>query len=205
MLAYIAGKLLVKTENSCIILTPSGVGYEIFVTDHVLYSLPERGEYTELYTAFIVREDAQELFGFSTWDERQCFLMLISINRVGARTAIAILSRYNPDDLRRIVAQDDVLALTQVSGIGKQTAQKVFLELKYKLKGDGDSVILAPSETFNSSVFRDALTGLTNLGYDEIIATQVLKEILKENSDYDVSMALRTALKVLGKMKEQTS
>lgn len=194
MIAYIEGRILEKTETSCVLVTQDGVGYEIYIPSHTLYALPTRGEHFYLYTAFVVREDAQELFGFETWDERETFRMLITINRVGARTALSILSSFRPDDLRRIVAQDDMLALTKVSGIGKQTGQKIFLELQYKMKGDSMPISLKGAE-IPSSVFKDALTGLLNLGYEEGQVLPLLKDILTEQADLSVSEALRATLK----------
>ncbi|WP_458399035.1 Holliday junction branch migration protein RuvA [Mailhella sp.] len=203
MLAYIEGRLLERAENSCVLVTAGGVGYEIFLPEHALASLPAQGGMASFFTSFIVREDAQELFGFPTWDERQTFVLLRGINRVGARTALAILSQYRPDDLRRIVADDDANALTRVPGIGKKTAQQIFLELKYKLKpGDGPIALSSPGAAApGSSVYRDALTGLANLGYDEDSAGPLLKEALAADPDLSVGEALRAVLKAVGKGK----
>ena len=203
MLAYIEGRLLERAENSCVLVTAGGVGYEIFLPEHALASLPAQGGMASFFTSFIVREDAQELFGFPTWDERQTFVLLRGINRVGARTALAILSQYRPDDLRRIVAEDDANALTRVPGIGKKTAQQIFLELKYKLKpGDGPISLSAPSASAPANtVYRDALTGLANLGYDEDMAGPLLKEALAADPDLSVGEALRAVLKAVGKGK----
>ncbi|MBQ4615285.1 MAG: Holliday junction branch migration protein RuvA [Mailhella sp.] len=203
MLAYIEGRLLERAENSCVLVTAGGVGYEIFLPEHALASLPAQGGMASFFTSFIVREDAQELFGFPTWDERQTFALLRGINRVGARTALAILSQYRPDDLRRIVAEDDANALTRVPGIGKKTAQQIFLELKYKLKpGDGSISFSAPSAAAPANtVYRDALTGLANLGYDEDMAGPLLKEALAADPDLSVGEALRAVLKAVGKGK----
>ena len=203
MLAYIEGRLLERTETSCVLVTAGGVGYEIFLPEHALASLPAQGGMASFFTSFIVREDAQELFGFPTWDERQTFVLLRGINRVGARTALAILSQYRPDDLRRIVAEDDANALTRVPGIGKKTAQQIFLELKYKLKpGDGPISLSAPSASAPANtVYRDALTGLANLGYDEDMAGPLLKEALAADPDLSVGEALRAVLKAVGKGK----
>ena len=203
MLAYIEGRLLERAENSCVLVTAGGVGYEIFLPEHALSSLPAQGGMASFFTSFIVREDAQELFGFPTWDERQTFVLLRGINRVGARTALAILSQYRPDDLRRIVAEDDANALTRVPGIGKKTAQQIFLELKYKLKtGDGPVSLSAPgSAAPANTVYRDALTGLANLGYDEDMAGPLLKEALAADPDLSVGEALRAVLKAVGKGK----
>jgi Holliday junction DNA helicase RuvA len=203
MLAYIEGRLLERAETSCVLVTAGGVGYEIFLPEHALASLPAQGGMASFFTSFIVREDAQELFGFPTWDERQTFVLLRGINRVGARTALAILSQYRPDDLRRIVLEDDANALTRVPGIGKKTAQQIFLELKYKLKpGDGPVSFSEPAGTAPvNTVYRDALTGLANLGYDEDMAGPLLKEALAADPDLSVGEALRAVLKAVGKGK----
>ena len=201
MLAYLEGRVLERTENGCVLVTAGGIGYEIFLPEHALTQLPAQGGSAAFYTSFIVREDAQELFGFPSWDERQTFNLLTGINRVGARTALAILSRYRPDALRRIVADDDAAALTQVSGIGKKTAQQIFLELKYKLKGEAP-VSLSAAAAGRPSVYRDALTGLANLGYDEETAGQVLRRVLESDPELDVGEALRAALKALARGKK---
>lgn len=199
MIAYLEGKLLQRTAQSIIISTNCGIGYEVFIPQSM--ALPKIGGELFVYTAFVVREDAQELFGFSTFDERETFKMLITINRVGARTALAILSVYKPDDLRRIVAQDDVNALTKVSGIGKQTGQKIFLELKYKFKADTNLAGMVLPSAANTGVFNDALTGLLNLGYDNQSAGEVLSEVLRKEPDLGVGEALRAALKAIAKKK----
>lgn len=199
MIAAIEGRVGERTEHSCILHTEGGLGYEVYLPVHALADLPEKGGFATFYTCQIVREDSQELFGFPTWDERQVFLLLISITRVGARTALAVLSQFRPDDLRRVVLEDDVLALTRVSGIGKKSAQQIFLELKYKLKVDNVPV----SGLINrpGALFRDVLTGLTNLGYAEDEVAPRLREVLAEQPDLDVSSALRATLKALGKSK----
>lgn len=201
MLAYVEGRLLEVSENACVLVTAGGAGYEIFLPSHALERLPDKGQAAAFYTCLVVREDAQELFGFPTWDERQTFLTLLGITRVGARTALAILSRFRPDDLRRMVAEDDVLALTRVSGIGKKSAQQIFLELKYKLKASGMPALLPPGMDRPGSVYRDALAGLANLGYEEEIAALALKDALAAEPDLDVSGALRAALRALAKGK----
>lgn len=198
MIAYVEGRIAEITENACVLITPGGVGYEVFLTTHLLSRLPGQGESMHFFTGTIVREDALELYGFESWDERETFFVLTSISRVGARTAMAILSVFRPDDLRRMVAEDDVLSLTRVSGIGKKTGQQIFLELKYKLKGDA---VAAPSKGAlkNSGVLADVVAGLVNLGYDEEEALQTAKGVLEAESDLDVSSALRASLKALAR------
>ena len=180
-------------------MTESGVGYEVHLPGHTLTALPPRGERLELFICTVVREDAIELFGFSSWDERQTFLVLTSISKVGAKTGNAILSLFRPDDLRRIVAEDDWLMLTRVSGIGKKTAQHIFLELKYKLAATAGLAALGGGG--QSRLFKDVLAGLTNLGWDEHEAADVLKEVLAAEPDLDVNGALRASLKLLGQRR----
>lgn len=202
MIAYLEGRLGEVWGNACVVITASGVGYEVAVPAHTLAALPRAGGDVAFHTCLCVREDALELYGFATFEERQTFETLLSISKVGARTALGILSTFRPADLRRLVLEDDVLALTQVTGIGKKTAQHIFLELKYKLKTDDapQGASLAPDGK-PGSVFRDALAGLANLGYSEAECAQVVKNILHEEPDLDVTGALRAALKALAKGK----
>jgi Holliday junction DNA helicase RuvA len=198
MIASIEGRIAELTENACIVVTSGGVGYEVFLTSHALSRLPSRGEAAHFFTATVVREDALELYGFELWEERETFFVLTSISRVGARTAMAILSVFRPDDLRRLVAEDDMLALTRVSGIGKKTGQQIFLELKYKLKGEA-GVLSVASLPRAGGVLADAVAGLVNLGYDEEEALRTVKIVLEKEGDLDVSGALRAALKALAR------
>ena len=199
MIAYVEGRLAEVMEDACLLITNGGVGYEIGMPGHFLSRLPTRGESVFCYTATVVREDALELYGFSSWDERQTFIVLMSISRVGAKTALSILTVFRPDDLRELVAGDDVAALTRVPGIGKKTAQQLFLELKYKLKMDGGVILPAMDLGSAGSVTRDGVAGLINLGYAEEEAARVVKAVLKEEPDLDVGSLLRAALKALGK------
>lgn len=203
MIAYVEGRLAQVWGNTALVVTQGGVGYAVGLPAHTLASLPGRGEVVAFYTSLAVREDALELFGFASFEERQTFEVLVSISKVGARTALGILSIFRPDDLRRLVLEDDVLALTRVSGIGKKTAEHIFLELKYKLKVDDapQAAALVGSGVRPGSVFRDVLDGLGNLGYSEDACAPMVKKILLEEPDLDVTGALRAALKTLAKGK----
>lgn len=202
MIAYIEGRLAETWGNACLIVTEGGMGYEVALPAHTLAALPARGGTVAVYTSLAVREDALELFGFATFEERQTFQVLVSISKVGARTALSILSIFRPDDLRRIVIEEDVPALTRVSGIGKKTAQHIFLELKYKLKvEDGPRAAALVSEVRPGSVFRDVLDGLANLGYAEEECAPLVRKLLHDEPDLDVTGALRAALKALARGK----
>ncbi|QJT11188.1 Holliday junction branch migration protein RuvA [Oceanidesulfovibrio marinus] len=194
MIAYLEGRLLEVGESSLVLVTEGGVGYELYAPVPLLARLPVRGEQLTVYVQTIVREDAIELYGFEDWESRKLFAMLISISKLGPKTGLAILSMYSPDDLRRVVADEDVAALTKVPGIGKKTGQHIFLELKYKLK---DTVGGLPAAGPAGSVLRDAVTGLVNLGYSEEEARPAVEQALADDADLDVAEALRAALKRL--------
>jgi Holliday junction DNA helicase RuvA len=197
MIAYIEGRVAEVTPQSCVLATAGGLGYEVFLTARDLAGLPERGGEAAFYTSLVVREDANELFGFRSFEERRAFLILTSISRVGAKTAMSVLSVFRPAELHRLVAEEDPLALTAVPGIGKKSAQQIFLELKYKLKMED-----LPAGTqghATSGVLRDALSGLAGLGYSEDEGREALGAVLAAEPDLDVSAALRAALKKLAK------
>ena len=198
MIAYLEGRLAETWDEACLLVTESGVGYEVGLPTHTCAALPERGKHAAFYICHVIREDAQELYGFATFEERQTFRTLLSISKVGARTALSILSLYRPDELRRVAADEDITALTRVPGIGKKTAQHILLELKYKLKAEGLPASSAAA-TRPSAVFRDAVDGLLNLGYPEEECAALVRELLQESPDLDVSEVLRAALKTLGK------
>lgn len=199
MIAYVEGRLAQAWDHACVVVTEGGVGYEIALPAHAFSRLPDRGGRVAFHTSLQAREDALNLYGFDTWDERQTFEVLITISKVGARTALSVLSLYRPDDLRRLVLEDDAAALARAPGIGKKTAQHIFLELKYKLKVEDMPAAAAIASAPTGSVFRDALDGLSNLGYGEDEAAPVVRKILRDEPDLDVSGALRAALKALAR------
>ena len=203
MIAFLAGTVAAKTEGGCVVLTAGGVGYEVSMTAASAATLPKVGGEVELFVQTIVREDAIELYGFPTWDERLTFAILLSINKLGPKTALGMLAVFTPDDLRRLVVADDYMGLVQVPGIGKKSAQRIFLDLKYKLEAGagGPAPSLPQLDGKAVSAFRDALAGLSNLGYDESETRKVLEEVFNEQPDLDVGEALRDALKRIAKAR----
>lgn len=201
MIAFLAGTVVAKTEDGCVVLTSGGVGYEIGMTAPAAAAVPKIGGDVELYIQTIVREDAIVLYGFNSWDERETFATLLSITKLGPKTALAILSVFTPDELRRIAVADDYTQLVQVPGIGKKSAQRIFVELKYKLEssGSGPAPSMPQLDGKAANTFRDALAGLGNLGYEESQARNVLEAVFGDEPDLDVSAALREALKRIAK------
>ena len=203
MIAYIEGRLCESWNRSCLLVTDAGVGYEILLPAHTYASLPQSGERIGLYTSLIVREDAMELFGFETFSERQTFNVLTGISKVGARTALAILSIYRPEELKKAVLEDNVSALVKVSGIGQKTAQHIFLELKYKLASGHLKNISGQTVKAPGGLYEDVLAALLNLGYPEEECAPKVQAVLSAEPDLDVGSAIRLALKAFAQGKIQ--
>ena len=163
MIGRIQGKLLEKNPPQ-ILVDVHGVGYEIDVPMSTFYNLPDIGQEITLLTHFIVREDAQLLYGFATAKERAAFRQLIKISGVGARTALAVLSGMSVDALAQAVAQQECAMLTRVPGIGKKTAERLVLELKGKISAELDGVTLSAAAGDNRA---DVAAALVALGYSE--------------------------------------
>jgi Holliday junction DNA helicase RuvA len=168
-----------------------GVGYEVDVPMSTFYNLPANGEKVSLLTHFVVREDAQILFGFGTAAERATFRLLIKISGVGPRMALGILSGLSADELARAVSDQDAGRLTKVPGIGKKTAERLLLELKGKLGAD-----FGPSTSAAAGNQTDILQALLALGYSDKEASAALKAL---PADVGVSDGIKLALKSLAK------
>lgn len=198
MLGYIEGRLIACWDKSCIIAGGDGLGYEISLTSPGMASLPPVGGSCSLFLSMVTREDAQELYGFTSFEEKRAFEILTGISKVGARTALAILSVFQPEDLSQIAADGDYQRLTAVSGIGAKTAQHIFLELKYKMASLAKRG--APKkEAAPPSPRSDAVAALAGLGYAEEDAAAACQKILKEEPDMDLQSLIRGALKQLAK------
>uniref|UniRef100_UPI0024E1B2A6 Holliday junction branch migration protein RuvA n=2 Tax=Diaphorobacter TaxID=238749 RepID=UPI0024E1B2A6 len=168
-----------------------GVGYEVQVSMSTFYNLPAVGERVSLLTQFIVREDAQLLYGFGTAQERQAFRELIKISGVGPRTALSILSGMGVTDLAQAVSLQEAGRLVKVPGIGKKTAERLLLELKGKLGADVG--VRAHAANDNQA---DILQALLALGYNDKEAAAALKAL---PADVGVSEGIKLALKSLSK------
>ena len=208
MIAYLQGTLLDANEDGCTVLTPSGVGYELFLTRPALQRLPQPGGETAFHVHAVYRDDGPELYGFAERREKKSFSLLTSVSKLGPRTALAILSTFDPEKIGDIVAREDAKALTRVQGIGPKSAKRIVWELKDKLGHDLSTAgfAAAPSEARSreATPFSEALSGLVNLGYSEDEAAPVLKEILNQDPELMAEEAIRSGLKRLaGKNRTQ--
>ena len=190
MIGRLTGTLAAKTPPQ-VLVDVGGVGYEVDVPMSSFYNLPALGERVTLLTHFVVREDAQVLFGFLSQEERSTFRLLVKISGVGPRTALSILSGLSVDELARAVSLQESARLIKVPGIGKKTAERLLLELKGKL---------GPDLTVPASVVSDAqadiLQALLALGYNDREAALALKQLPPE---VGVSEGIKLALKSLAK------
>jgi Holliday junction DNA helicase RuvA len=190
MIGKLTGTLSDKNPPQ-VLVDCGGVGYEVHVPMSTFYNLPATGEKVSLLTHFVVREDAQILYGFASTVERAAFRELIKISGVGPRTALSVLSGMSVDELSQAVTLQEAGRLIKVPGIGKKTAERLLLELKGKLGPD----IGIPAITANDAQ-ADILQALLALGYSDKEAAASLKALPKE---VGVSDGIRMALKALSR------
>ena len=191
MIGRLTGLLAEKTPPQ-VLLDVNGVGYEIDVPMSSYFNLPAIGERISLLTHFVVREDAQVLFGFLSASERHTFRLLIRISGVGPRMALAILSGLSVDDLAQAVSQQQSGRLVKVPGIGKKTAERLLLELKGKLGDVPGEASLSPGADGHA----DILQALLALGYNDREGAAALKAL---PAGVGVSEGIRLALRSLGR------
>ncbi len=190
MIGKLTGTLGEKNPPQ-VLVECGGVGYEVFVPMSTYYNLPGRGESVSLLTHFVVREDAQILYGFGSAPEREAFRQLIKISGVGPRTALAVLSGMTVSDLAHAVTSQEPGRLVKVPGIGKKIAERLLLELKGKLGAD----IGAPAAPGDDAQ-ADILQALVALGYSDKEAALALKTL---PAGVGVSEGIKLALKSLSR------
>jgi len=192
MIGRLNGILLEKTPP-LVLIDCNGVGYECEVPMSTFYNLPAIGEKVVLLTHFVVREDAQLLYGFGSSQERATFRQLLKVNGIGAKSALSILSGLSIDELVQAVALQETAMLTRVPGVGKKTAERLLLELKDKFTIDG---VAAMNPNQPKSASSDVLNALLALGYNEREAMAAVKLLDK---DISVTDGIKQALKLLSK------
>jgi len=191
MIGRITGTLAEKSPP-LVLVDVGGVGYEVDVPMSTFYNLPGLGERVTLLTHFVVREDAQLLYGFLTHEERATFRELVKISGVGPRTALSILSGLSVADLSQAVSRQEAGRLVKVPGIGKKTAERLLLELKGKLGPD----LALPAASAVSDAQADIAQALVALGYNERDANAALKAL---PPGVAVSEGIKLALKALSR------
>jgi Holliday junction DNA helicase RuvA len=203
MIAYLSGKLLEKEANS-VIVDVGGVGYEVSIPLSTFYELGEVGDEVQLRIYTNVREDAIQLFGFHTVRERDIYLKLISVQGIGAKSGIAMLSGMNADEIVAAIRTENLGKLTAIPGVGKKTAERLVIELRDKI---GELAKGVPAGTSAAAVgaigaedvYDDALSALINLGYQRAAAEKALQNARNEGVEPSVQKLLRAALQKLAK------
>ena len=203
MITFLKGQLADKLPPTAII-NVGGVGYEVEVPMSTFYNLPPIGSDITLLTQFVVREDAQLLYGFASSEERRLFRELVRISGVGAKLALAVMSGMSVDDFVATVQAGDSALLTRIPGVGKKTAERLVVEMKDRLKDW--SVAVSPNSNPNMTVTRsgsgtplaEAEQALAALGYKPAEAARMLKAVEGDDSltsEELIKKALQTALK----------
>ena len=198
MIASVRGKLI-YTDTACAVVECGGVGYKCFVTKNTLYNLPQKGEEVFLHTYLAVREDAMDLYGFRDMEELEAFKLVTSVNGVGAKMGLALLSEFTASQLTLYVASGDYKALTAASGVGPKLAQRIVLELKDKVGSlqSGDTLVIKAvgNATVNSNT-KEAVSALVSLGYTQSEASLAVGKLDPALSTEDL---IKQALKTLAR------
>ncbi|MDQ3634428.1 MAG: Holliday junction branch migration protein RuvA [Acidobacteriota bacterium] len=204
MIGYLSGKLLEKEANT-VIVDVGGVGYEVTIPLSTFYDLGEIGKDCKLRIFTYVREDTLQLFGFKTMREKELYLKLISVQGIGAKSGISMLSGMSADEIIVAIRTDNLARLTSIPGVGKKTAERIVIELRDKLDDltTGETVgtmseNARPLEGVDA-VYDDALSALVNLGYQQNAASKALKKAVQEGTEMSVQKLLRRSLQLLAK------
>ncbi len=192
MIAYLNGEIIAKTNNY-LILETGGVGYQVFIGENFLAEL-KTGSRQEIYIHHRVREEASDLYGFKNLEDLNLFELLLSVSGVGPKSALAVLSLADTNDIKEAIVRGDASLLTKVSGIGKKTAERLVLELKNKVTRVSSGVNLVGGGLSGSG---DELDALMSLGYSLSDAREALNQV--EASITSTGGRVKAALKYMAK------
>lgn len=205
MIGRLRGTLLEKLAPE-VLIECGGIGYEVTMPMTSIYALPELNEQAIIYTHFVVREDAQLLYGFANKIERRLFRLVIKVNGVGPKLGLAILSSMSADQFVSCVAHDDLTSIVKIPGVGKKTAERLLIEMRDRLKDwqvtstgslatDTLPIELHHENTFVTNAKGDATNALVSLGYSQQQADKAIRVVFKaESTSEDL---IRDALKAM--------
>ncbi|MDG2250698.1 MAG: Holliday junction branch migration protein RuvA [Gammaproteobacteria bacterium] len=198
MIGQIRGKLIEKNPPE-ILMEVGGITYELQIPMSTLYQLPELGRDVLLHTHFVVREDAQLLYGFYDKGDKAMFRALIRVNGVGPKLALGILSSMDVNEFVRTVRNNDVTTMVNLPGIGKKTAERLIIEMRDRLS-EWDTSASSPTSASlglaEAGIKKDAETALIGLGYKPPQATRAISQVLKDNPEIsDNEELIRLSLK----------
>jgi len=190
VIASVRGEVTVRRPDH-VVVECGGVGYRLSVSAHTLRSVPAAGEEALLHTHLVLRDDGMHLYGFSSEEERELFLMLVGVQSVGPKVALAVLSGGSPRDLSGAIAAGDSARFQAVPGIGKRTAERVIVELREKVAGQ--AVSAAVQTTASEDPRTLAREGLLGLGFAPAEADQLLDSAAGDTPEDLIAAALRAA------------
>ena len=191
MIVYIEGKIISKLVDK-VVVNVNGLGYECGISGSTFEDLPEEGKSVSLYTYLSISENSHNLFGFSTLNEKDLFELLISVNGIGPKTAMPILSASRIDDIKERIASGDAKMLSSLPGIGPKTANRIIVELKDKVGSFPSSQSV---QALDQSIVSDALEALNLLGYKGIQVRREIELIVSENKDIQIEELIKETLK----------
>ncbi|MBW1792551.1 MAG: Holliday junction branch migration protein RuvA [Deltaproteobacteria bacterium] len=199
MIACLKGELYFKSPENVIIMA-GGVGYDIRVTESCYMGLPEKGQeaFVSIYT--YVREDTLALYGFVNTDEKETFLLLMSVSGIGPKVALAILSGISPHELSTAIRTEDFHRLTKLPGIGKKTAERLCLELKDKMPFmavDINTPLKQFEKASDNQQVADTVSALVNLGITRANAEDAVQRVIRETPDVSFEELVRQALRIV--------
>ena len=206
MIGRLRGSLL-EIKGNDVLVDVSGIGYEVEVAASVLEKAPQTGQALTLYTHFVVREDAQLLFGFATASERDLFRGFIKINGVGPKLALSLLSSLDVATLAMAVRAEDISMLTRVPGIGKKTAERLMLELKNRLddlsEASGVSLAVVDAKRQGDLPVREAENALIALGYKPAEASRMIAGVMaRSEGELTVEDMIRLSLRSIAGQRD---
>jgi len=193
MIGRLKGVVLNKQAPD-LLLDVGGVGYELLVPLNTFFEVPEIGETVTLHTHFVVREDAQQLYGFSQLEERVLFRHLIKVNGVGPKMALAILSGMSVKEFSRCVQRDEAATLVKIPGVGKKTAERLLVEMRDKISSITDDSSEPVTEQVTQDISLEAESALTALGYRPQDAAKMVNRVAGEHIT-NAEQLIRAALK----------
>lgn len=191
MIAHVSGEVVLRRAGEVVIDTAGGVGYRLSVSTETLRAVPAAGREASLHAHLIVRDDGMQLFGFASEAERDLFLMLIGVQSVGPKVALAVLSGGTPRELLAALASGDAARFQAVPGIGKRTAERIIVELREKVAGAvSDEIVI--TRAFDDP-HTQAREGLIGLGFDPTEADSLLDSASGETTEQLIAQALKAA------------
>ena len=191
MIGYLTGKIISKKPTK-ILLDINGVGYLINISINTFEKISEEDSTVSLYTYLSVREDALDLYGFSSAAEKEMFELLISVSGVGPKLAQSVLSGIQIDELKEALTTGNLSRLLAVPGIGRKTAERLMIELRDKADKVTEGIAAVPGAPF--SVKNDAVAALTNLGYNYKVAERSVRKVLETSPSLTIEELIKEAL-----------